>query len=378
MRRSLRWPMWSLAAVVLSSGVASAEVRAAPAVTIGADEVVKEDLYAAASTVRVEGIIEGDLVTTAGTVEIPGQITGDLLALGGNIRVSGKVGGSVRVAGGELELRGPVTEDVLAGVGTLRIDSASAIGRDVMATAGEARVLGPIQGNLRLTGGNITLGAPIGGKANLTAQSLSLEDGAKVTTLTYRGQQPAKVAAGAEVGTLEKLELPERSPVAMVTGFIVAWFRAFFAFTVLGVLLALVSPHFARAVPEVLRERPWQSLGWGALVLFLAPFVAFAFFFAGVLLGGWWLGLIASGIVLTAVALSVPVVGFQLGQRVVAMAAATNARRLGALVLGVAVITLVLRVPFLGVLVALAIAAFGLGSMLQAGLRLRRTPPIAG
>lgn len=230
---------------------------------------------------------------------------------------------------------------------------------------------------MTLSGGDVLLGAPVGGKANLTVQALRLEEGADVAgALTYQSAKLAAVAPGAHVGAVERLEAPERSTGAMLLGFVVAWLRAFFAFTVLGVLLAVVSPRFARAAPETLRSRPWKRLGWGAVVLLVAPFAAFVLALAGALLGGWWLGLLAGGVVLAAVAISFPVVGYQLGRQVVAIGS-TNGRRFGALVLGVLGVTLVLRVPVLGALVALAVIAFGLGAMLLSGVELRRGPPVA-
>ena len=377
MTRRMQSRAWALAAATLLAGTAWAEMRAAPSVTVRQDETVKEDVYAAGSTVRVDGVIDGDLVVAAGTVEIPGHVTGDVLAAAGTVRVTGEVDGSLRLLGGQLELRGPVGEDVAAAVGTLRMTPAARIGRDVLASAGEVALLGPVAGDVKLTGGDVTLGARIGGKADLTVQSLSVESDAElVGPLTYRSAKMATVAPGARLADVERLEAPERSTGGLVLGFVVGWLRAFFAFTILGVLLAFVSPRFASAAPEVLRERPWRSLGWGAVALLLAPLAAFTLSLAGLLLGGWWLGLLAGAVMLAAVATAFPVVGFLLGRQVVSPGASWSSR-FGALVLGVLGVTLVLRVPVLGVLAALVVVAFGLGAELLAGLELRRGPPPA-
>lgn len=368
---------WGLAAATLLAGNAWAELRAAPAVTVRADETVKEDLYAAGSTVRVDGVVDGDLVVTAGTLEIPGHVLGDVLAAAGTVRLTGQVDGSLRLLGGQLELRGPVGEDLAAAVGTLRMTPAARVGRDVMASGGEVALLGPVGGDVKLNGGDVTLGAPIGGEADLTVQTLAIDDGAEVTgPLTYRSATMATVSPGARLADVERLEAPERSTGGLVLGFVVGWLRAFFAFTILGVLLAFVSPRFASAAPEVLRDRPWRSLGWGAVALLLAPLVAFSLSLAGLLLGGWWLGLLAGAVMLAAVATAFPVVGFLLGRQVLAPGASWSSR-FGALVLGVLGVTLVLRVPVLGAAVALAVIAFGLGAELLAGLELRRGPPAA-
>lgn len=368
-----RW--WCGAGVLLLAALPSlAETRTAPTVVIGPDEVVQGDLYAAGSTVRVEGTVEGDVVAAAGTVEIPGHVKGDVLAVTGTLKLSGVVDGSLRVMAGQLELRGRVGEDVLAGVGSFTADPAASIGRDVVASAGGVTLRAPVGRDLSITGGNVVLGAPVAGAANLTVQSLVLEAPAEIGgELKYTSQKVATLSSGATVGSITHVRPDSVKPSTVLFGFLLSWLRAFFAFSLLGVLMALVSPRFTRAAPEVLRETPWHSVGWGALVLLAAPFATFALFFAGLALGGWWLGLIAGALVLSAVAMCFPVVGYQLGQRAMSKTSEmTGSRRLAALVLGVAAMTLVLRIPYLGALLALGVVVAGLGSMVMAGVQLRR------
>lgn len=380
MKATTRSRWWCGAGVLLLAAMPGfAETRAAPTVIIGPEEVVHGDLYAVGSTVRVEGIVEGDLVATAGNVEIPGRVKGDVLAAAGTMRVSGVVGGSLRVLGGQLELRGQVGEDVLAGVGGFTADATGTIGRDVMASGGEVKLRAPVGRDVTLTAGTVVMGGPIGGAAQLTVQTLELEPLAQVAgELKYRSAKVAQIAPDAKVSSIVRIEPDAARPGSLVFGFLLSWVRAFFAFTVLGLLLAVVSPRFAKAVPEVLRATPWHSLGWGALVLLAAPFATFALFLTGLLLGGWWLGLIAASLVLTAVAMSFPVVGYRVGQLLVARTSMTGAKRVAALLVGVAAVTLVLRIPLLGALVALTTVLLGLGSMAMAGLQLRRGAALEG
>ena len=367
-----RGALWCGAGLLLLAFPVRAETRAAPTVVIGPNEVVHGDLYAGASTVRVEGIVEGDLVTSAGTVEIPGRVMGDVLAAAGTVRVSGLIDGSLRALGGQLELSGRVGEDVLAGGGTFTAESSGAIGRDLMVSAGEVKLRAPVSGDVSLTAGNVVLGGAIAGSTKLTVQTLQVEGPAQLGPLEYRSAKAAIIAPEATVGAVSRIEPDTQQPGAVVFGFLLSWVRGFFAFSLLGLLLAVISPRFARAVPEVLRQTPWHSLGWGALVLLATPFVTFALFLAGLLLGGWWLGLIAGGLAMTAVAISFPVVGFRLGQLLVARTSMSSAKRLGALLVGVATLTLALRIPLLGAAVALAVVLFGLGAIVLAGVQLRK------
>ncbi len=364
---------WCLAVAGLLPGLAAAEWRADPTVVVRPHEVIEGDLYVTANSVRIEGVVKGDLVAAAGTVEIPGEVKGDVLAAAGTLRVSGHVGGSLRSLGGQLQLTGAVGEDVLAAAGEFDSEPGASIGRDVLVGGGTVRLHGPVGGDVDVSAATVVLDAPVAGKVELTVDTLALEAGARVDgSLHYRSPREARLAPGARTGLLTRAEPDQPSPMGRLLLFLALWGRAFFAFSVLGVLLALVSPRFARTVPEVLRQAPWHSLGWGALALVLAPFVGLLLFLAGLALGGWWLGLISAAVVLTAIATSFPVVGYQLGQLVLPRRASSTGSRIVALLTGVGMVTLGTRVPGLGVLIGVLVALFGVGSMLLAGLRLRR------
>src|SRR5467141_2457119 len=66
------------------SGASATEMRHEERLTIGKDEVIHSDLYAAGGRIRVEGTIEGDLVVAGGDIEISGHVLGDVLSTSGN------------------------------------------------------------------------------------------------------------------------------------------------------------------------------------------------------------------------------------------------------------------------------------------------------
>src|SRR5207247_5466670 len=82
-----------------------------------------------------------------------------------------------------------------------------------------------------------------------------------------------------------------RGTGAVAAGFL-GWLRGLIGFFVLGVLLLLLLPRFSTRSIDTLRAEPWASLGIGAAILVVTPIVALLVFIVGLLLGGWWLGLL--------------------------------------------------------------------------------------
>lgn len=354
---------------------ARGEIRTGQNVVIAANETVTEDLYAAGSVVRVDGTVEGDLIVAAGTVEVNGVVQGDVLLITGNARVDGRVAGSVRGVAGEAEVNGAIGEDLVVGGGTLKVAPGAAIGRDVLAGEGQFELAGPVKGDLTAGAGALTLASEIGGDANVTAEDLVIGDAARIGgTLTYRGEDQPTIAPGAKIPSIVRLPIETTRPAGWVS-FLYGWLRAIVAFSALGVILAAISPRFARAVPQTLAKEPLKSLGWGVLAILATPLVTAMLFALGAVLGGWWLGLFAAGAFVTALTVTVPAVGYMLGHRVLEKRGSGRWWQIGALVLGTAALTLAIRVPVLGVLVVLATVMFGVGAMLRAGVQLRQPAP---
>ncbi|WP_224368454.1 bactofilin family protein [Hyalangium versicolor] len=360
-------------AVLLPAGAMAAELRRGDQVVIAPGEVLNEDLYAFGGTVLIQGTVRGDVVTAAGNVEISGTVEGDVLSMAGETRISGTVGGSVRAAAGTLSISGPVGEDgVLAG-GQVRLDPGARVGRDVLLAAREAQLQAPVEGQVKAAAETLVMEAPVGGDVRAEVETLRLTDGAKIGgSLHYRSTKEAMIASGATVtGPVERLK-PEphqgRGPLLYVIG----WARSLVGLFALGLLLVLVTPDFARRLPVTLRQAPWRSLGWGAAVFVGGPVLAALVFLVGALLGGWWIGLIILGLYAAALALCFPVVGMFIGRWLLDRFGKAGTPLLVALLLGVALLTLVGRVPVLGALIVLATVLFGLGAMVLTAARGRR------
>lgn len=363
-----------LLGVLLPAGALAAVVRQGETVTIGPGEVIDEDLYVFGGIIQIQGTVRGDLITAARRVEIPGTVEGDVLALAGDIHISGQVGESIRAAAGTLVIAGEVGEDSVLAGGEVRIEPGARVGRDVFLAANEATLQAPVAGDVQAAAETLTVGAPVTGNVRAEVGTLRVTEAATIGgSLRYRAGEGSEIASGATVvGQVERLspaERPGRGPVRYVIG----WLRSLVGLFVLGLLLVFLLPDFSRRVPVTLIQSPWRSLGWGAVVLVGTPLLAGLIFLVGVMLGGWWIGLIALGLYAVALALCFPVIGIFIGRWLLDRFGKAGTPLVWALLVGLALLTLVGRVPVLGVLIVLATLLFGLGALVLTAAQRRRT-----
>lgn len=364
-------------AAVLCGAPAQAELRTGQQVVVSRSELIHGDLYAVGGNVLIEGEVDGDVVALGGTVNVRGPVRGDIYSIAGTTTVEAPVGESVRIGSGNATVTAPVGQDLAFAGGELKLERSAVVGRDVLVTGGRAELGAPIQGSVQAGVQELVLAAFVRGDVRARAGRLEVTDKAAVGgTLLYAANK-ATVSPDARISQVKREPPPQRRG-APVLGFTLGWFRAIIGLTALGVLLALISPRFARALPATLREKPLPSLGWGVVVLICAPIAAAILFFIGALLGGWWLGLIVIVALGIAIALCFPAIGVVLGQWALRAAPEQRGRWFLALLFGVAAVTLALRIPVFGAIVALGTVLFGLGALVMTGARLRqRAPPSA-
>lgn len=373
----LRLLGWLLAGlllgVLLPAGALAAVVRQGGTVVIGPEEVINEDLYAVGNSVLIQGTVRGDVATAARRVEIAGTVEGDVLSMAADTSISGRVGGSIRAAGGTLVLAGEVEEDAVLAGAEVRLAPNARVGRDAFLAASEATVQAPVGGDVQAAAETLTLGAPVAGSVRAEAGTLRVTEAADIRgSLRYRAGGEVEIASGAMVaGPLERLS-PTRRPGEGPLMYLVGWLRALVGLFALGLLLVLLLPDFSRRVPVMLIQAPWRSLGWGAITFVGLPIAAAIIFLVGLVLGGWWIGLLILGLYAAALALCFPVVGMFLGRWVLERFGKAGPSLVLALLLGLVMLTLVGLVPVLGGLVMLATVLFGLGALVLTAAQRRR------
>lgn len=346
---------------------AHAELTQSDLVLVQADDVITEDLYAAGNRVQVDGRVEGDLYAVAfGEVSIAGEVTGDVVVVASRLVISGRVGGSVRVASGTVVIDGVVAEDVVVAAWNTGLGSEGSVGRDVISWGRNGSLAGRVERDVLGRFSKLQLDGRVAGAVEISVGRLSVGPTARVEgALGYRSSSEAEIVAVDLGGTvihrtplppnirLRALRLLTLALVMLILtagGLVLAWAwpdlldPAIAAAgrgisTWLGGLGIIASPLIAGGVLALLVSLSPPQAGIPLAIVFL-PVI---FGLGGLVLFGALLGFI-------------PVAG-ALGRRLL------PARSVAAAVLfGMAILGILLLVPWVKWLVLAAVIPLGIGS----------------
>jgi cytoskeletal protein CcmA (bactofilin family) len=357
-----------LTGVALAKGALSEKLRTGNTVTIAAGETVSNDLYAFAGTVRVDGTIDGDLVASGGLVDVTGTVTGDVLAAGGSVNITGTVGGDARIAGGTLTVGGAIKEDLLATGGQLTVTSSGTVGEDLIAGTGQLTIDGAVAGNVLARTGTYSKAGTIGGTEDVT--------------LTGRDGQPVQPGQ------------PGATPTA--TQQVIDAVRHFLVVVLIGAVLIWFAPRAYARMKAALQERPLPAAGWGIVAILgfvvLLIVVLIAMILLAIALGllgfsdlvgidilGGIVAILGASLVFAVVAgyVADALVGVVLASLVMRGENPSRWRELAVLAVGAAVVVLLSSLPIVGPWIKLVVILLGLGAVLIAWMRPRRTDTVA-
>ena len=339
----------------------AADLRQGSDVTVARTETVNDDIYAGAGTINIGGTVNGNVIAGGGTITVSGNITRDLIVGGGTINVTGHVGGSIIAAGGNLTLSGPVEHDIVVTGGMIDISSGATIGRDLLVAGGTATVSAPVTRRVQMSSGSLTLKNHVGGDVRGRVDHLKL-DGAQIGgNLDYTSNNAVELVNGARVAGTTTRHTPTDANSAR-NGFL-GWLRELIGLFALGLLMIFLLPGLSARAIDTLRALPWPSLGIGAAILVITPLVALIIFIIGLLIGGWWLGVLLVPIWILVLAVGYVISGFLLGRLLFAQLGWGGYHDALALLGGLFVLTILGLIPILGGLVGLAALVLGAGAM---------------
>jgi len=183
-------------------------------------------------------------------------------------------------------------------------------------------------------------------------------------------------ASGATVrGRVERRVPAEHEHRRAFGGPVAGWVRGLIGFLIFGALLYLLFAGTERRAAEILSRSPWASLGLGALLALALPAAAGVLFILGVMIGGWWIGLGAIPIYFFLLATGYVIAAVRVGAMVLNRTGRPSPAYGWSLLLGLVLVGLVAAIPFLGWMVGCAVALFGVGALVLAWYRARRTAP---
>ena len=356
--------------------VMAADFRAENTVTVSSGEVVDDDLYTAGNNVIIDGTVNGDLWVAGDTVVVNGTVKGSMVAVGQTVTINGEVAHTARIAGETLNVAGNINGDLLAFGGTVNVDRAAKISGDLIMWAGNSRIDGHIGRDIKGGGGNITVTNGVGGDIELQVDKLVITSTASVQgDLTYTSENEAEIQSGAVGGTtthnIPEVKEPDKAgPFAGITGKLIGFLMAL----VTGIIIILVAHRRITSMASSIQNNPWQSLGWGALILFVTPVAAIIVCITVI---GLPLGLISLALYGIAIYLSLIPVALLIGRLIIGRFTEADSKGIliGALAAGLAILAILRLIPFLGFFIGLATILFGMGSVVASEIRLRAESP---
>jgi len=361
----------SLLAILLMTfttvAVLAFDVRRGDIVTVASEEVIDSDLYVAGGTIIIDGTINGDLIAAGKIIRVNGPVNGSIIAIGGTVDINGEVTHAVRVIGETLNISGTIGRDLLLAGDKVSLASTAEIGSDLLLGAGTALIDGLIKGDINSGVESLTIAstASIQGKLTYISENeANIQSGAQIMgPITH---QLPDVKERLAVGTHQLPDIKERLTPAGLWGKVIGFLMAL----VLGIIIILLAPRRVKAVTESIRTRPWASLGWGAIILIFTPIAALI---VCITIIGLPLGLITLVLYSIAICLTQLFAGLLIGQLIIGSSRGveTKAALVGALALGLAILSLLKLIPYLDNVIGLATVLFGLGAILVSERKLR-------
>ena len=313
---------------------------------------VTGDIFAAGLTVYVgSNLATEDMLIVADTAHLVSAISEDLRIFARNAYIGSSIGGDAAVAGFSVEI---LPQSIIAG--------------DLLVGAATVDVQGKVGGNVKIAGGRVFINESIGGNVTVTADSLTLGPNAVISgNLTYAASEPALIESGAViVGGVEFNQIQTRTRAEkFLPTFWGTWIIIRFAVLL---LFALAAHGILRNISYKFVATAVEKSGWnllkGFLVLLAVPVAAVigALTFIGIPFSLFALSLY--GIVVILAAVYAPII---LGSSLVMIARKTRTIVVSwkTIVLGVAFVTVIDFIPFIGNLIWYTALLIALGSIYQ-------------
>ncbi len=340
----------------------AAKISTGDNMTVGPDELIEDDVYMFGDVIKVSGIVTGDAFLFGREVVVDGDIMGSLLVFAENIRIDGNVAGSVRGGANSISFHGSTGRDLMVMGNTLTV--AGPVGKDLFAAASTGTLTGSIGRDVITSINRLIPDGPIGGDVSAAVSELVLGPDAQVDgKVTYTSENEATINSQAIVGgSITRLDPPTTQVTAVSAGR-KAWsfFRPILSLLVVALLMILLFPGVTKTSAAMIREKPLPSLGVGALIVFVAPIAALILLITVIGIPVSFLSMLLYIVLLY---LSRIFAGYFLADLAFEKFDVKLHPVLKALI-GVLVLALIFKIPYIGWLVHLAAVIFGSGAFVH-------------
>lgn len=328
-------------------------------ITIPAGETIDDTLVLMAETILVEGNVTGDLVALGERVTVRGRIGGTLVGMAEVLDVEGEIAGNVLGMAESLDIRGASVGGNVYGMGrTVTVATDTRIAGNAAVAASEADVRGRISLDVLALARSFSLSGSTDGNLRAYAGTIDVTESGRVGgDLIARVREPdsLRVASPAVIAGETRLDVSPEQPSRYVTPGYYLWKALqFVAAFLTGLALFYLFPALRSQQINTGGEL-LTTAAFGALTLIAVPALAVAAIFTligaplGLLtLAAWLAGLYVAGILTASL----------IGRRVLQ----SNSHRPAlTLLAGLAILFVLVNVPFLGGIVRLLAILLGLG-----------------
>ena len=264
---------------------------------------IEDDIYLAGETVTIEGIVKGDAVVAGRSIKVNGTVEGDVIAAGQSVVIQGTVGDDVRIAGEALVLdsKAKVADDLVAAGFSLENKKNSTVGGNLSFAGGQALLAGIVEKNIFGGMGALELRGTVGKDMNIAVGDskpvrlpftpkplvdipeipvgLTITDSAKIGgKLTYLSSAEAKISNDAQIAgeVVREEEVEETQPVKSRAARAFGQLRRMVTLILVGWLLMKFLPGWTQDLANTIQTKPLPSFGWGIIAFFAVAAIAIA------------------------------------------------------------------------------------------------------
>ncbi|HSX12098.1 MAG TPA: polymer-forming cytoskeletal protein [Rhabdochlamydiaceae bacterium] len=312
------------------------------------------DVYVFGQQIVIDGTVRGDVIVFGGTVDISGEIEGNVRAVGGQILLVGNVGRNVTVIGGNAQLLYPATIKgnfvCVAG----NCDMAATVGNDTKVFSSNLRVSGEIQNNLIAHVGDlrVTSNAKVGGNLQYSSNAIAFID----PSAQIQGKiihHPSAFRNFIKGQWLEGFYF-----VTRIAGLLMNFLFSF----VVGWVLIRFYPKKLHILLAALNKQPMKALVSGIVIALLLPIVALLLLVT-ILGAPFALALMGFFVIFFYAAKTIPILAVA-NKYLTKFKLKPNTLSLFAVALFL--YFLLVRIPYIGILIALASLFCGVGAAVVA------------
>ncbi len=347
--------------LLFGSVLLGADYRGSEIVRVAKTDTIPSDLFVGSRSVYVDGVIRGDLYAGCETVTINGTVEEDVVAACRRLVVRGVVGDQVIGFAESILIDGEVFGDLLAYGGSVRLTDKAIIHGNVYVGTGDFSFDGGrIEGSLIGGAGKLFLNGYVGEKTVMEGgkvefgENYQAGDGTELT-LPYQPDRATMTFLPDDLQVTVEKDKP------FYAGYYFWWSMA--AMFVVGVLLTVFFKHSSREYLAFAQQQVLKNLGIGFLALVAAPIAVVILLILIVTIP---VGLMGLAIYLVLLYLAYVLSAAFLGNQVMGLMGKQNGQgvMIWSLLLGVILLSLVGKIPYLGGLFELLVICFGMGSLL--------------